>query len=646
MTNRFQMKETSLKRRWLLVVMVLITSLFAADARQQSSEVSAIVGATVVDGTGAEPAPATVVIHGDRVVAVGPNVELPANARVIKAEGQTLIPGLIDLHTHLPYATAGGVAADWPKHLKAYLYCGVTSVVDFGTYPETFESMRRLTSSGAISSPRLSLAARITTPGGHGAEGGRGDFFSLEVLTPREGRAAVRRVLPYHPDVIKVFTDGWRYGTAPEMTSMTEETLAAIVEEAHQHGIEVLTHTVTLEKAKIAARAGVDVIDHGISNAEVDQEIIQLMKSHGTTYAPTLAVYEPRGRDILSPLLAAVLEPAVREAIHPPLGPPANVNQVAVVSASRSENAASPQSRRWQYLMHNAATLRAGGISFGTGTDAGVTGTHHGWATLRELQLLVAGGLTPLEAITAATGNGAKALKVDSERGTISVGKLADLVLIDGAPQRTISDIERISRVFLGGREVDRERLARDIAAPTQTPLAAVKVGEKIDDFESSDGRSTLGTLWINSTDAGHDHSQMVFGRTLRDGANHALSVMARLAEKSRPFVTVSVPLSRGAVEPVDARAFRGVRFEARGEGSYRLLIPTREVRDFAYYRAPFKAGGRWETVSIDFSSLKQEAGRAIAPWTGADLLMLTFEIARPPGEVGWLELDNLRFYK
>jgi imidazolonepropionase-like amidohydrolase len=281
-------------------VILVLVSLISASAQHQADPVVAIVGATVIDGAGSEPAIATVLIRGERIIAVGPRVEVPSDARVIRGEGQTLIPGLFDLHTHLPYATAAGVIGDWPKNLKSYLYCGVTSVVDFGTYPETFEPMRRLIKSGTIDGPRLSLAARMTTPGGHGAEGGRGDFFSLEISTPREARAAVRRVLPYQPDVIKVFTDGWRYGVAPEMTSMDEETLTALVNDAHRHDLEVLTHTVTLEKAKIAARAGVDVIAHGIGNAPADDEIIQLMKAKGTTYAPTLAVYEPRGRSILS----------------------------------------------------------------------------------------------------------------------------------------------------------------------------------------------------------------------------------------------------------------------------------------------------------------------------------------------------------
>jgi imidazolonepropionase-like amidohydrolase len=642
--NNHDFKRSHTALCFLLIVAYLLSAYPpAVEATQQNENLVAIVGATVVDGTGAQAFAANVLIRGTSIAAVGADIEIPANARVIRAEGQTLIPGLFDLHTHLSSATGGGVSGDWPKHLKAYLYCGITSVVDFGTYPETFEPMRRLIKTGAVLAPRLSLAARMSTPGGHGAEGGRGDFFTLEVSTVTEARAAVRRWVAYQPDVIKVFTDGWRYGAASDMTSMNEDVLAAIVDEAHKNGIEVLTHTVTLERAKIAARAGVDVIAHGIGNADVDDELIRLMKQSATSYAPTLAVYEQRNRNFTSPLLESVLDGVVKAALRA-----AEANAAAnPAAANRNQNAGlSPQAKRWQYLMRNTAALRKGGVNFANGTDSGITGTHHGWASLREMQLLVAGGLTPLEALTAATGNSARAIKVDAERGTIAAGKLADLVLVDGAPHKNIADIERISRVFLGGRELDRGQLAAEIASLKLSSIAAVKAREMIDDFERPDGRSQLDSLWVNSTDSGHDHSEMLFGRTLRDTSNHALSLLATMSHVQRPFVRLNLPLSRGAIEPVDASDFRGLRFEARGEGSYRLLVPTREVRDSVYYQTSFKARGRWQTLQIDFASLKQENSKNPTAWTGKDLLLLSFEVTRKSGELGWLELDNLRFYK
>ncbi len=627
----------------LLLIALLAAAIFSMGRARRGTQTDffAITGATVVDGTGAEPRRATVVVRGERIESVLPaDAKPPAGARVINAEGLTLIPGIFDLHTHLPYASVRGATSDWPKNLKAYLYCGVTSVVDFGTYPETFEPMRRLIKTGVIEAPRISLAARMSTPGGHGAEAGRGDFFSLEVTSPREAVAAVRRVVPYQPDVIKVFTDGWRYGAAPDMTSMNEDTLTALVAEAHKNGLEVLTHTVTLDKAKIAARSGVDVIAHGVGDKDADEELFKLMKEKGTTYAPTLAVYEPRGRDILSTTLATTLGPAALAVVNPPLVPPQN--PPLKPAAGSAENGDAPRVRRWGVLQRNTAALRKAGITFGTGTDAGVTGTHHGWATLRELQLLVAGGLTPLEAITAATGNAARAIKVDAERGTIAPGKLADLVLLAGEPLKNIASIEKVKHIFLGGRELDRDKLARDIAAPGISPIPAVKAREVLDDFESPNGRSSIDTLWVNSSDAGTDASKMIFGRVAREGSNQAFSVTVRMAEKDRPFGRINLPLNRGAIEPADAREFRGVKFDVRGDGDYRLLLPTYST---ATFQAPFKASPQWQTFTIDFASLRTVQG-SNAVWRGDDLLMLSFEIARKAGEFGWLELDNLRFYR
>jgi imidazolonepropionase-like amidohydrolase len=614
---------------WVAIV------LFSAGAAWAQQTV-AIVGAEVFDGTGAEPRKVTVLVRGERIAEVGPDVKPPAEARVIEAGGQTLMPGMFDLHTHLPYSAVPNWGGDWPKILKAYLYCGVTSVVDFGIYPEMFEPMRRLLREGTVPGPRIHMAARLTTPLGHGAEGGRGDLFTLEVQTPREAKFAMDRWLRYEPDVIKVFTDGWRYGSDPDMTSMEEDTLKAIVDMAHAAGVEVLTHTVTLEKAKIAARAGVDVIAHGIGNAVADDELIELMRTRGTTYAPTLAVYEQRTPAAPGPLLRTLLEPAAVRILE----------GLAKRPPRRSPLYVEARKLRWKHLMENTRKLNAAGVRFGTGTDAGVTGAYHGWATLRELKLLVEGGMKPLEAMAAATGNSAKALNVDAERGFIRRGLLADLILINGAPHRRIADIEKISRVFLGGREVDREALAAAIANDEPTPLPAREAAGLIADFERSDGRTNLDTLPVNGTDSGTDNTRMTWGRIPRSEGNHALAMLARMAVKDDPFASLNIPLSKGAVEPVDASRFRGIRFEARGDGGdYRLVVAMQGVRDSRQFAASFKAVGEWSEVEVPFTALRRPGDGRPVRWTGRDLTLLSFQVARKPGELGWLEIDNLRFY-
>jgi imidazolonepropionase-like amidohydrolase len=128
----------------------------------------------------------------------------------------------------------------------------------------------------------------LGVPGGHGTEYGWGDAFTLHASTPREAELSMTRALAYRPDVIKVFADGWRYGRTASLNSMSVETLSAIVRRAHAANVPVITHTVTLEGAKLAARAGVDALGHGIGDVPVDDALIascartaRLMSDHG-----------------------------------------------------------------------------------------------------------------------------------------------------------------------------------------------------------------------------------------------------------------------------------------------------------------------------------------------------------------------------
>jgi imidazolonepropionase-like amidohydrolase len=583
------------------------------------AQVTVFEGATVVDGTGAPPKRARVVI-GATIEAIGADVPVPAGARIVHAEGHTLVPGLFDLHTHLPYSGVPGLGGDWGKNLKAYLLHGVTSVMDFGTYPETFDPMRRLVKERTIEGPRLLLAARMTTPGGHGAEGGRGDFFSIEVTTPNEARAAMARLLPYVPDAIKVFTDGWRYGAGPDMTSMDEATLAEIVRLAHAQRVEVMTHTVTLERAKLAVRAGVDVLAHGVGDARVDEELLRLLKEHGTTYVSTMAVYESKAWHAPAQL-EYFLEPAA-------------LRIIAKLSDAQAPRSAARQ-RRWANLNANLAAISQAGGAIGCGTDAGVSGTLHGRSTIRELELMVAAGLTPLQAITAATSASAKAIHLDAGRGTIAAGKLADLVLIQGSPHEHIEDLYKVAGVWLGGRRIDLPKLRADIATEGVTHIPALGARALIDDMEDAE-RTSLHTLRVNASDTGVDNSKSLFQRIARPpGNNHALAIQARMGEKEKPYAQIWLPLTPGGVYPVDASRFQGVEFEARGEGTYRMLLQCRSFRGAV--GAEFQAGAAWSRVAIPFARL-----RGLDP---RSLVVVAFEIARPAGARGWLELDNVRFY-
>ncbi len=252
--------------------------------------------------------------------------------------------------------------------------------------------------------------------------------------------------------------------------------------------------------------------------------------------------------------------------------------------------------------------LHEAGIPVGVGTDAGMPGTFHGYATLRELELLVEAGLTPLEAIAAGTGVSARALAVDADRGTIAAGKLADLVLIDGRPDERIGDIEKTARVFRGGTELDLHALESAIQSKPPTPLPVHEMPPAIDDMERTDGRTLLNTLRVNGTDAGTDHSRMMFLPIVRSGHDHALMVEARMAAKEHPFVRLEIPLTEGAVELADVSRYRGVSFDARGEGAFRLLINSYGVRTNDPFASPFSVTAEWGKIRIPFATLRRKA--------------------------------------
>jgi imidazolonepropionase-like amidohydrolase len=587
-----------------------------------------IRGARVVDGTGAPARLLTVVIRGTKIAAVAPDAAVPAGARVIDAAGQTLMPGLFDLHTHLSASAATGLAGDWGKSLKAYLACGVTTVNDYATYGEMFAPMRQLLSSGAVAGPHVNMAVRMSTPGGHGTEAGWGDFMTLTAATPEQAHAQTKIALAYKPDVIKVFTDGWRYGMAPNLSSMNLETLSAIVQDAHAAGVKVFTHTVTLAGAKIASSAGVDVLAHGIGDADVDAELIAIMKAKGTVYVPTLAVYEFKSGAAPAERVAALLEPAVRETLPSGLTAPEEPPERRI---------------RWQHLTSSVKRLHDAGIPVALGTDAGMPGTFHGYSTLRELELLVESGLTPLEAIAAGTGVSARALAVDGQRGTIAPGMVADLVLVEGRPDERIADVVKTRRVFLGGSELAPAELEKAIQSTEMTALPEHHVSGMIDDMERGE-RTALGTLRVDGTDSGVDHSAMLMLPVVRDGGGHALLVAAQMAGKDRPYVRVEFPVTQGAISPADVSGSVGVSFDVRGEAAGRLLVQAYHVRGADAYAAPFTPGAEWQTVKIPFASLKRRAADA-GSWDAKDARALLFELGGTAGSSVWLELDNVRFY-
>lgn len=594
-----------IQRRALLGAGALLALTGAATLRTERSVF--IQGATVFDGTGTPPYAANIVVRNGRIAEIGPQVQAPQDAQVIDARGKSLLPGLFDVHTHW---TGSGEPATTPDIATAYIQSGVTTVNDFHQAPETFEPRRRWLAT--LASPHVNLTARISTPGGHGADWADQNTTRW-ANTPEGGRAAVTAIAPYRPDLIKVFADGWRYGNAPDNTSMNEPTLQAIVEAAHARGLKVVTHTVTAERGAIAARAGVDLIVHSIQDREIDPATAALMRDHAIAYAPTLAVYEP---------------------VKPGASAPANPNTPRTIQIRR----------KFAFAQANVRLLAEAGVPVVVGTDAGMTDTPHGRSTLRELELLVEAGLTPTQALIAGTSNAARAMGVLDDRGTIERGKRADLLLVDGSPWLDITAVRKTHAVLIDGRLVHGPDVA--LAAANLRPLMpAITVAPLIDDFERKDGRTRLNTLRTDDYDGGEDRTVMLSQIITQPGGNRILSVSARMSHKASPYAGVIFPFSRGGVEPADLSAWQGIRLKIRGDDQP-CEIRLRDAN--GAWRTAVPAGAEWRTITVPFDRLTRDSSGDRAPsnrWTGREVFDLRISGSRTDGERLWFEVDEISLY-
>lgn len=605
----------------------------ASAVAAQELSVVLIEGARVFDGTGAPARVQDVLIEGERIVAFGKALAAPEGATRVDGRGKTLIPGLHDLHTHLR-SPAIDAPEDLGKAWAGYLLAGVTSVNDYSVSGEMIAPIRAMISSRRYWAPHLSQAVRFGVPGGHGTEYGWGHFFTLQATTPRHAHQQMPLALSYDPDMIKVFADGWRYGRDPDLNSMNAPTLSAIVEDAHAAGKPVVTHTVTLEGAKVAASAGVDSLGHGVGDAPVDKELIALMRAKGTAYIGTMTVFEPQQTREFAEGEAALFNPGeqAREAAY---------------HAQAGDDPVLPyDARRWDILRDNIRILKKAGIPIGIGTDAGIGGVYHGASAIREITILTQNGYSPAEALVAATRTSAAIMGQGQDHGTIEPGKRADLVLVDGKPDKDIADLWKVARVWVAGREapLDQLRALRNGAA--MTPMPVDPMPGPIMTGARADGRTDLDTLPVATTDPGTDHSCLIpidDGQEGHAGHDHKTFLAAQMGASPRPYVAWVLPLTRGTIHVADASTFTGIELMGEGSGQYGLVLESYGLTGDTWFSAPFAPGGDGKPQRIPFSAFASRDPEAKLDLT--QLRALRVMLRGETGGTASLELGSVRFY-
>jgi imidazolonepropionase-like amidohydrolase len=461
------------RRHRFLVAVVFLAGVLAG-ARPSLAEGTAIVGATVVDGTAAPIPDAVVLIRGDRIEAVGPRaqVALPKGITIVDGRGKWVAPGLIDAHVHFfqsgsPYTRPDVIdlrarrpyereiallKAALPRTFARYLTCGITSVVDVGGPFWNFEV--RDAAARTAMAPRVAVAGPLISTVDR-PQLDLGDPPIVKTTTPDEARALVRRELERKPDLMKV----WFVFRPGDDLAAGKALVAATVEEARKGGVRTAVHATELETARAAVEAGADVLVHSVFDKPVDDAFVDLLKRRGVVYIPTLFVRMGYGLVLTG---AFTPTPAERRWADPDVL--ATFEEVKGRPELSAWKGRPPSAEQARVASDNLKRLAEAGVTIAAGTDAGNIGTLHGPSLFRELRLMADAGLGPREVLASATAGGARVMGREKDLGAIAPGRLADLVILDRDPLADVANLEAIHRVVKAGRVYQPEELARAAA--------------------------------------------------------------------------------------------------------------------------------------------------------------------------------------
>jgi imidazolonepropionase-like amidohydrolase len=421
------------------------------------AELAVFKGFTLIDGARRTSlSGASMIVDGGRIVWVGNGAQLkiPAGATVTDLTGKYVMPGLINLHGHVSvvsgleqnvrkFYTRENVA----KNLALYASYGVTSVASMGTDQPLVYTIRADQRRGRPTVSRIFTGGRgFTVKGGYPGTNPGMEGVPYEISTPEEAVRDVDELAAHQPDLVKIWVED-HFGAVPKIPIRLS---SAIIQEAHKHGLKVVAHVFYLQDAKELVAAGIDGLAHSVRDKPVDEELIALMKQHGTwQMAATLA----REASMFafakpSPLLS---DPFFTRSIAPDV--------LATLKSPEYQSKISADSEMPEYpeflatAEKNLKRLADAGVRYGFGTDSGPPARFAGYFEHWEAELMVQAGLTPMQVITAATKSAAEFLDA-RDLGTVEKGKWADFLVLAANPLIDIWNTRSLESVFIAGNKV------------------------------------------------------------------------------------------------------------------------------------------------------------------------------------------------
>jgi imidazolonepropionase-like amidohydrolase len=558
----------------------------------------AITHVRIFDGSKVIPE-GTVVVEGRTIRAVGTKVAVPAGAEVIDGSGGTLLPGLIDGHTHT-----------WGDVLTRAAIFGVTTELDMFTSPDFARAQREeQAKTGAPGRADLLSAGYLATaPGGHGTEYG----MTVPTLTkPEEAQAWVDSRIAEGSDYIKIISENAKlYGR--EIPTLDKATIAALVQAAHRRGKLAVVHISTEEAAQEALETGADGLVHIFTDREPEPGFIALAVKHKAFVTPTLTVVESTtgvasGRTLTD---------------DPRLSPYLTADEVLNLRKQFPKHG----EQRFQNALDAVRQLKAAGVPILAGTDAPNPGTAHGPSIHRELELLVMAGLSPAEALAAATSVPAKTFGL-KDRGNIAPGLRADLVLVKGDPTANVTASRDILRVWKIGQEIPRPKASQTVAvaaAPAQVPATG-----EISNFEDGTLKASFGSGWQESTDKIAGGVSVVQKEVVAGGASGTAKSLAISGEVKAgfafPWSGVMFLPGAAPMAPANLSNFQGVSFWTKGDGrAYQLMLFATRLGQMPAIKS-FTAGPDWAQVTVPFTELNLDGSDIMGIFVGGGPALGTF---------------------
>ncbi len=346
-------------------------------------------------------------------------MSVPAQAQRVDLRGKVVIPGLINAHGHV----------NVPEDLTTYAAYGITTVYSLGGEPASVFAER---------------AAQRTSPPGRARVYVAGPVLTAK--TPDEARAQVADVAAQQVDIVKIRVDD-NLGTTAKMPP---EVYRAVIDAAHARGLRVAVHFYYLDDARALLAAGADFMAHSVRDRPVDDAFVQSLAASGRCYSPTLMrevstfVYGSTPAFFTDSLFLAHANRPWMTTLQEP----------ARQAATRASTSAQRYQAQLPVAERNLAALSAAGVPIAMGTDTGPVGRFQGYFELMEMEMMVAAGLTPRQALASATRDAARCMRIDRDAGTLEPGKWADFVVLDASPLERISNLRRIHSVWIAGNRV------------------------------------------------------------------------------------------------------------------------------------------------------------------------------------------------